>query len=384
MRVAIVCSWLNQYGGAERVLEVLHALYPTAPVYTAMYDPRACPPEYRTWDIRTSFLQRLPLVTRKHQWFLPLYPLAFEQFDLSGYDLVINNSSAFSYGIITRPETCHLCYCLTPARFLWLFPDYAAREGFGRLARLVLPLFLNYLRTWDFLAAQRVDYFVAISQAVAARIRKFYRRPVLAVLHPPVPVERFRLAAPEDIGDFFLIVSRLVPYKRIDLAIAACNHLRRRLKIVGDGRDRPRLERLAGPTIEFLGRQPDSVVRDLLARCQALLFPGEEDFGLVPLEAQAAGRPVIAYGRGGALETIVPGETGLFFAEPTAEALAAVLADFQPRHFDPRRIRQHAMAFDVGRFQERFRALVTEAYARHRAGLTGRSAEWSTAPVAGG
>ena len=363
-RVAIACSWLNQYGGAERVLETLHEMYPEAPIYTSMYEPRAMPECYKTWDIRTSFLQRLPLSRSKHQLFLSLYPLAFEQFDLGDYDVVINNSSAFSYGVITRPETRHICYCLTPARFLWNYHDYARRESLGRGARLALAPLLTSLRQWDVQAARRVDDFIAISSLVKARIAKYYGRES-TIIYPSVDTGRFAPAADDEIGDYFLVVSRLVPYKRIDLAIEACNKLGLPLKIVGGGRDREALRRLAGPTVEFLGRVSDAEIKQLYARCRAFIFPGEEDFGLTPLEAQASGRPVIAYGAGGALETIIEGQTGVFFREPTVDSLVEALASLPRAGWDGIEIRRNAERFDNAVFKQQLASFVDRALANH-------------------
>ncbi|MFQ6057656.1 MAG: glycosyltransferase [Anaerolineae bacterium] len=357
MKVAIVHDWLNQAGGAEAVLSVLKEMYPQAPIYTSIYWPAAMPLEYRAWDIRTSFMDKLPFVKRHHQAFLPLYPLAFEQFDLSEYDLVISNKSGFCHGVITPPETTHICYCLTPTRFLWNTLEYVEQERVGRLARAVLPLFLNYLRLWDRLAADRVDHFVAISRTVQARIRKIYRRES-TIIHPPVDVRQF---APSDThDDYFLIVSRLIPYKRLDIAVRAFNQLGLPLVVVGDGRDRARLEAMAGPNVRFLGRLPDGEVRERLARCRALIFPGLEDFGLTPIEAQAAGRPVIAYAGGGALETVVEGVTGTFFHEQSPEALAKAVARFDDCRYDPQAIRQHAAQFDVAVFKERLGKFIAE------------------------
>lgn len=367
-RIALIHDWLNQYGGAERVLEVLHALFPNAPIYTSLYEPRVMPAAYRSWDIRTSFMQHLPLAKRHHQPFMPLYPLAFEQFDLSGYDLVLSIKSAFCHGVITRPETAHVCYCLTPTRFLWQFHDYARRERIGRLGRLLLPLFLSQARLWDRAAADRVDDFVAISRAVAARVAKIYRRPAV-VIHPPIDCRAFQPA--DEHGDYYLVVSRLIPYKRIDLAIQACTALRRPLKVVGSGRDAPRLARLAGPTVEFLGRVPEAGLRALYAGCRALLFPGEEDFGLVPLEAQASGRPVIAFAAGGALDTVRDGLTGVLFREQTVEALTAAIARFETLRLDPRVMRAHAAQFDVSVFARRLLAHLAAVVAR---GATDRAA----------
>ncbi|MBI4318697.1 MAG: glycosyltransferase [Chloroflexi bacterium] len=368
MKVAIVCSWLNQYGGAERVLESLHDLYPGAPIYTSMFLPEAMPRAYREWDIRTSFLDRLPFVKRHHQAFLPLYPLAFEQFDLGEYDVVISNSSAFCLGVITPPGTTHVCYCLTPARFLWDYKQYIQGEKVGKVARALLPVFLNYLRTWDTCASSRVDHFVAISRAVAARVAKCYRRDSV-VIHPPIEADSF--SPSDDVDDYYLIISRLVPYKRIDLAIQAFNHLALPLRIVGDGRHRERLEKLARPNVQFLGRVSDGAIKELYARCRALIFPGEEDFGLSPLEAMASGRPVIAYAAGGAMETIVEGVTGAFFRQPTVDALVRAVEAFDHRAFDPMRTRRHAEGFDVRVFKRQLGAYVAEKWREHEAASGG-------------
>ena len=356
MRVAIVCSWLNQYGGAERVLEVIHEMYPQAPVYTSIFWPPALPAAYREWDIRASFLNRLPFIHRHHQWFLFFYPYAFESFDFAQYDLVLSVTSAFAHGVITGPKTLHICYCLTPARFLWDYRTYVAREGL-RFAQWVLPPFVSQLRRWERAAADRVDHFVGISEAVRQRIEQSYGREA-AVIYPPVDVRRLQVM-PER-GDYFLIISRLVPYKRIDLAVQAFSQLGLPLWIIGEGRDRRALEAMAGPSVRFLGRLGDAEARSYLERCRAFVFPGEEDFGIAPLEAQAAGRPVIAYARGGALETILGGKTGLFFREPTPQSLAEAVLGFQDGQFDPAVIHEHALRFDRAVFQQRFGDLVRE------------------------
>ena len=365
-RIAIVHDYLNQMGGAERVLEVLHEVFPTAPIYTSMYAPALVSPAFGQMEVHTSFMQRLPFATRRHQAFLPFYPAAFEQFDLSGYDVVLSMSSAWSKGVVTPPETCHVCYCLTPMRFAWQSHAYAAQERIPRWAGWLLPHILTWLRTWDVTTAQRVDAFVAISRAVAMRIGKYYRRSA-TVIHPPVDTQRYAPADSHD--DYFLVVSRLVPYKRIDLAVRACTELGLPLKVVGAGRDRARLEAVAGPTVEFLGRLPDATIRELMARCRAFLFPGEEDFGLTPLEAQASGRPVIALARGGALETVVDGVTGRLFPEPTVAALATALTGLRDTDFDARTIRRHAVRFDTSHFKRRLRQFVAERWAAHRADL---------------
>jgi glycosyltransferase involved in cell wall biosynthesis len=359
LRVAIVCSWLNQYGGAERVLEVLHDMYPEAPIYTSIFWPEALPPSCRNWDVRTSFLNRLPLIHRHHQWFLPFYPAAFEHFDFADYDLVLSVTSGFAHGIITNTKTLHVCYCLTPARFLWDYHAYVQREELNRVVRWLVPHFVRNLRHWDRLAAERVDRFVAISQTVQQRIRTFYRREAV-VIYPPVEVQRFSLS--QERGDYFLIISRLVPYKRIDLAVQAFSQLGLPLWIIGDGRDRRALEGMAAANVRFLGRVADQELARYLAGCRAFVFPGEEDFGIAPLEAQAAGRPVIAYAAGGALETVLEGTTGLFFREPTAAALAEAVERFAGSSFDPVVIRQHARKYDRAAFQQRLADFVLEQY----------------------
>ena len=357
MKVAIVHDWLNQLGGAEAVLEALTELYPEAPIFTSIYHPQAMPDRYRQWDIRASWLDRLPLIKTHHQPFLALYPLAFEGFDLRGYDLVISNKSAFCHGVITPADTVHVCYCLTPTRFLWDYHNYIQNERINPLAAALLSPVLPNLRLWDRVAAERVGHFVAISQTVRQRIRKFYGRDA-EIIHPPVDVDRFRIQDGHE--DYFLIVSRLVPYKRIDLAVEAFNKLELPLVILGDGRDRSRLQARAKANIEFLGRLPDSEVERYIARCRAFIFPGEEDFGIAPVEAQAAGRPVIAYAAGGALETVVEGVTGVFFREPTADSLARAVSEFDERVFDGQEISTHARHFDKDTFKRKFQAFVSD------------------------
>src|SRR5262249_12825277 len=291
-------------------------------------------------------------------------PAAFERMDLRAYDLVISDSSAFAKAVVTRPDALHICYCHTPMRWAWSYEDYVEREQLGWLARAALPLLIRRLRHWDFTTAARVDYFVANSPAVVRRIAKYYRRQSVFI-PPPVDTRRF-FVAPRH-GDYFLIVSRLAPYKRIDLAVQACSLLNLPLRIIGTGRDEGRLRRLAGPSVRFLGWQSDDEVRRHLAHCRALILPGEEDFGLAPVEAQASGRPVIAYGRGGALATVVEGSTGLFFYQPTAEALAAVVDGFCDDYFDPYAIRRHAEQFDATCFSRRFQRFIEARLAAHPA-----------------
>ncbi len=362
MRVALVHDYLNQMGGAEKVLLALHDLFPQAPIYTSIYEPRHVDRRFRSMDIRTSFMQRLPFVKHHHQPFLAMYPYAFERLDLRPYDLIISDSSAFAKGVVTRPEALHISYCHTPMRWAWNYEEYVERERLGRTTRMMLMPFITWLRTWDYATSARVDYFVANSPAVAARIAKYYRREA-AFIPPPVDTSRFYVAPQHE--DYFLVVSRLVPYKRIDLAVKAFSMLGLPLRIIGTGRDERRLRRMAAKNVRFLGRLSDDEVRSQMARCRALIFPGDEDFGITPVEAQASGRPVIAYGSGGALATVVEGSTGLFFYQQTPESLAEVVTSFQDDYFDPHAIRRHAEEFDTQRFLRRFSQFVEAKIATH-------------------
>ncbi len=357
-RVAIVHDWLNQVGGAENVLEELHAMFPDAPIYTSMYARDVMPAHYRAWDIRTTWLDRIGWSKTHHQWFLLAYPHAFRGLNLSAYDLVISNKSAFCITVRTRPDARHLCYCLTPTRFVWNFPAYVRGEGAGGIARWTVPPFLPYLQGVERQAAARVSRFAAISGVVQARIRTHYERDS-RVVFPPVAAERFRPNS-EPPEDFYLVVSRLIPYKRIDLAVQAFNRLGNPLVIIGDGRDRAKLEAMAGPNIRFLGRLDNGEADAYRYRCRAFIFPGEDDFGIAPVEAMAAGRPAIAYAAGGALDTVCEGVSGVLFREPTADALAEAVRRFEALSFDPAALRAHAHRFDSATFRAQFRAFVED------------------------
>jgi len=362
MKVALVHDWLNQFGGAEVVLEAMHDMYPEAPVYTSVYDATAMPSTYRAWDIRTSFIQRLPLAHRAFRALLPLYPLAFEQFDLRGYDLVISSSSSWAKGVITTAETVHVCYCHAPMRYCWdVYYEEMPRRH--RLVRPPLALVISLLRMWDVDGANRVDRFVANSRFVAAKIRKYYRREA-TVVHPPVDTDFFQ-PCDED-GNFFLVVSRLRPYKRIDLAVQTFNKLGRKLKVVGVGEEMRRLQRMAADNIEFLGFVARPVLRDLMARCQALVVPGKEDFGLAPVEAMAAGRPVIAYGAGGVLETVIDGETGVLFVEQSVGSMTEAVERCLDIPFDRTYLRRHALTFDIAAFKSGLANAIASACSEHR------------------
>ena len=359
MRVALVHDWLNQYGGAERVLEHLVDTFPGAPIYTSMYWRKGMPPQYRGWDIRTTWMDRLPGIYRSHQAYLPLYALAFDRLRLGDgqYDLVISNKSGFCHGVSTG-DTPHLCYCLSPTRYVWQFDHYAAREQLPSIIRWLLRPVVAGLRRWDYRAAQQPNLrFVAISREIQHRIQTFYGQPS-TVIYPPVDISRFSPGAGRadaDLpGGYYLVVSRLIPYKRIDLAVRAFTELGLPLIVVGGGRDQQALEAIAGPTVRFLGHVPDAELPALFARCKAFVFPGYEDFGIAPVEAQAAGRPVIAYRGGGALDTVIEGETGAFFSEPTAASLAEAIRSFDADAVDTDVIRKNAARFSVERFREEF------------------------------
>jgi glycosyltransferase involved in cell wall biosynthesis len=357
MKIALAHDWLNQMGGAENVLEQMVDMYPGAPVFTTIYAPDLMPDAYRRWDIRPTWLNRAPGIHRRHQPYLPFYPPAVASMDFSGYDVILSNKSGFIHGLPHTPEQLHICYCLAPTRYVWNYSSYAAREGFGAgLGRLISPV-IKRLQRWDFEAAQLpspetgkgVHHFIAISRDIQTRIKKYYQRDS-AIIYPPVDTGRFR-PTNQPPGDYYFIVSRLIPYKRIDLAVQACNRLNKRLIIAGDGRDRAALEAMAGPTVEFKGRLPWDDVVGLMANSRAFIFPGYEDFGITPLEAQAAGRPVIAFGRGGALDTVIEGETGLFFHEQSVEVLMAAIEQFETLLFDPAAARANAERFGIERFK---------------------------------
>ncbi len=358
-RTVLVHDWLNQVGGAEYVLEVLVRMFPGAPVYTSMVAPDRMPPVFGTWDIRTTFMQRLPAVTRRHQLYMPVYPFAFGRLKVEPCDLLISNKSGFCHGTPAPAGALHICYCLAPTRFLWQYEAYRAREALGRGADLLLRPLLGPLRRWDYRAAQGVHHFIAISNEIQQRIRRFYDRESV-VIYPPVDIASFR-PEPGPHGDYFLAGGRLIPYKRVDLAVQACSALGLKLLVFGDGRDRAALERMAGPTVTFLGRVPAEELRRLYAGARAFLFPGLEDFGIAPLEAQASGRPVIAYAGGGALETVIQGVTGEFFAAQTVASLSEVLARFNPGGYDPAACRANAERFREERFIDEMGAFIRQA-----------------------
>jgi glycosyltransferase involved in cell wall biosynthesis len=348
VRLAFVHDWLTGMRGGEKVLEALCARWPRADVYTLVHVPGRVTPVIDRRRIRQSFVGRLPGMGAAYRFALPLFPVAVELFDLDGYDLVVSTSHCAVKSVVTAGRTRHLCYCFTPMRYAWdQFDAYFGEARLGPVSR-PMRLVLARLARWDAATSGRPQRYVAISQYVAERIRRYYNRRSV-VVHPPVDTDFFSPAAvtPEP---FALVVAALVPYKRVDLAIEACRIAGIPLKIVGHGPERSRLERLGGPGVEFLGSLADAEVRDLYRRARAVLLPGEEDFGLVPVEAQACGRPVVALNRGGARETVIDGVTGVLVDEPTAEALAGGLARLEGLALDPRAIRAHALSFSRDRF----------------------------------
>lgn len=357
-RVAIVHDWLTNQGGGERVVWALHTAYPEAPIYTSVFNAEALP-QFAQLDVRTSFLQRWPLAKTKHQFFPWMRTLAFEAFDFSGYDVVISSSSAEAKGIVTKPDCLHVSYCHTPTRYYWSdYSYYRQNTGFGLLSplvKLVMPGLVRRMRIWDFAAAQRVDAFVANSQYVSSRIAKFYRRES-EVINPPIDVKRFKVHHGPRSG--FVVVSRLIPYKRVDLAVQACTELNLPLNVIGDGSELARLQAMAGPSVRFSGRLDDAQIAEELGQAKAFIFTGEEDFGLTPLEAMACGTPVIAFAKGGALETVVNGTTGSFFAEQTVESLKVALQAFKPESYEAAKIRTHAEGYDQAIFIKKIQQFV--------------------------
>ncbi len=359
MKLALVHDWLNQRGGAEDVLEALVALYPDSPIYSGIYAPDLMPAAYRDWDIRTQWVDRLPGIHTHHQPYLPLYPVGWSGLDLSDYDVVLSNKSGFCHGVRYGEATLHICYCLAPTRYVWQLESYIAREGLGRAVELGLRPLVAALKRWDYAAAQRVHHFIAISREIRERIKALYKRDSI-VIYPPVDTSRFQPSAV--VEDYYLVVSRLIPYKRIDLAVRAATRLGVPLKIGGKGRDLERLQAMAGPTVEFPGYVSDDQLPELMARCKAFLFPGLEDFGITPVQAQAAGRPVIAFAGGGALDTVIPGRTGELFYEMSVESLMAVMQSFDASAYDGAAIRAHAEHFDTQVFNRQISAYVEGAW----------------------
>ncbi len=360
MRVALAHDWLNGMRGGEKVLEALCERYPEADIFTLFHVPGSVSDTIERHRIITSSLQKLPFARTHYRRYLPLYPAAIEQFDLDRYDLVISVSTCAAKAVVTAGRARHVCYCNSPMRYAWdQFDAYFGPDRVGAMAsRWVYRPLLARLARWDAATAPRVGRFVANSRHIAGRIRRYYNREA-TIVYPPVDTI-FYHPDTTPAGQHFLIVSALVPYKRIDVAIEACRRAGARLRIIGDGPDRARLEQQANGHVEFVGRASNEEIRDEYRRALAVLLPGEEDFGIVPVEAQACGRPVVAFARGGALETVIPGETGILFDELTPASLAGALERLAATRFDPDRLRAHAHRFSREHHVERMRQVIDE------------------------
>lgn len=367
MKIALVHDYLVQDGGAERVLLALHALYPHAPIFTLIHDPQKIHPAFAQADIRSSFLARLPFAKQAYQWYLPLMAHAIESLDLSGFDVVISSSSSFAKGIIVAPETIHICYCHTPTRFLW-----QERLGYindlkqPSLIKMILPHFLHRLRVWDRLAAERPDILLTNSQLSRARIQRYYHREA-NVLHPPVAIDEIPLSTAR--GSYWLAGGRLVAYKRFDIIVDAFAKLHIPLKIFGTGPELASLKKRAGTKTEFLGWINEKEKRALYQDAIGFLHPQIEDFGITAVEAMAAGKPVIAFGRGGAAETVLPGVSGVRLDHQSWQTLADAVIRFDPMQFHPTHIRTHAELFSTARFHKEMQALIDDAWQKKHASL---------------
>jgi glycosyltransferase involved in cell wall biosynthesis len=376
MRVAIVHHWFISLAGGERVVDTIASIFPSADVFTLFLDNQKLPPALQNRKITTSFLDKTPVARSAHRHFLPFYPLAVEMLDLSGYDLVITSDSGPMKGVLTDPESTHICYCHSPMRYVW-DGHSAYLRSMSPLIKIIFGLASHYVRNWDYSAAQRVDHFIANSNYVAGRIRKYYRRES-TIIHPPIDTSRSFLADKHE--DYYLAVGRLVSYKRTDILIEACCKLGRKLLIVGDGPEMKRLKKHSSKNVEFLGEVDESQLRNIYARCRALLFAADEDFGMVSLEAQSYGRPVIAFGKGGSLETVI-GQftpireqtaeeygaiTGVFFQKQAADSLTEAILSFESSEemFLPRHIQSHARKFDTSIFVDRMRTYINCAMAK--------------------
>jgi len=354
MKVAIIHYWLVGMRGGEKVIEALCEMYPQADIFTHVYVPEVISERIRQHRVIPTFINSLPRAARMYKTYLPLMPLALEQLDLRGYDLLISSESGPAKGIVAPAEALHVCYCHTPMRYIWnMYHDY--RDSTGPLTRLLMPMFSHYLRMWDVTSSARVDSFVANSATVARRIQRCYDRKSI-VIPPPVDTDAFQSASPSELGDFYLMAGELVSYKRPDLAVQAFNEMKLKLVVIGGGEMLEEIRRIAGPTVTVMGSQPFDVLKQHYARCRALIFPGEEDFGMVPVEAMASGRPVVAFGRGGATETVIPGLSGVFFDEQTAGAISGAVKRLAEMPLDPVKISAHAAKFGRAQFIEKMHA----------------------------
>jgi glycosyltransferase involved in cell wall biosynthesis len=367
-RIAIVHEWFTSMRGGEKCVEALCELYPQAELFSLLHVKGSVSSTIEQMPMHTSFIQKLPFAERRYRHYLPLFPTAIEQFDLSGFDLVITSNHCVAKGVRVPPKALHVCYCYTPMRYIWgLYDEYFSKDRAGLLTRTGMRLFINYLRRWDVRTAENPHQFIAISEHVRRRIRDIYHR-AADVIYPPVNTSLFQRSTQD--GSYFLIVSAFVPYKRVDLAIEAFNVLGERLVIIGDGPDASRLRGIARGNVEFVGWQPDEKLKEFYAGCTALIFPGEEDFGIVPVEAMASGKPVIAFADGGALETVIQSaalRTGVLFKKQTVESLVDAVRGFKKKDFNQDALRSFALTFDREVFKRRIREYLESAWAEFKA-----------------
>ncbi len=355
LKIAIVCDWLTVAGGAEKVILALHELFPNAPIYTSLYNPEKVK-GFENAKVITSYLQKIPFAKNNHQYFLNFMPRVFESFDLSDFDIVISSSHSCAKGIIVNPDTLHISYCHSPMRYAWDgHHKYIKDYKFNSILKKFVPFFIHKIRMWDRMTADRVDHFVANSSYIKNRIHKYYRKDA-SVIYPFYDEKNYKSSENRD--DYFLAVGRVTAYKRFDLLVDTFNQLNYKLKIAGTGNLVQNLKSRSKDNIEFLGFVPDEQLLDLYANAKALVFPQLEDFGIIPLEAQASGCPVIAYGKGGALETVIEHETGLFFEEQTVESLKEAIYNFQTMDFDRQKIIKHAQNFSKQRFNNEILELI--------------------------
>lgn len=367
MKIALVHDYLTQYGGAEKVLEALSEIYPEAPIFTLLYDKDKMNGAFNGKDVRTSFLQKIPLAKKHHRLFLVFMPWAIEKMDLSEYDLIISDSSSYAKGVKKRKDALHICYCHTPLRYAWDYTDkYIEESSYPVVVKWFLPFVINFIKKWDFKAAQRPDYYIANSQFIAKKIKKYYGRDA-DVIYPPVAIGKSEEGKVKRINqkDYYLVVSRLMPYKRIDLAIEAFNDFGRQLKIVGDGPDRERLQKLAtSGNIEFVGSRSNNEVAEFYKNCKVFIMPQEEDFGIAAVEAQMCGRPVIAFRGGGACESVIDGKTGIFFQKQTKEDLIAAIKKFEGLRFNEEEIKSHAQGFSKEEFKRKIKDFIQKVISK--------------------
>lgn len=364
MRIALVHDYLVQYGGAERVLECFCELFPEAPIYTLLYEEKLMHGALKGKDIRTSYLQKIPFSGTNHRVFPPLMPSAIESFNLDKYDVVLSDSSSFAKGVITGPGTLHICYMHTPMRFAWDdCQKYTQEFYFPRVIKRLVPFFMNYIRIWDRVSAERPDKIIANSNFIRRRIKKYYKRDS-AVIHPPVSLDKFYITEKPD--NYFLLVGRMMSYKKFDIVIRAFNKLKLPLKIIGRGPEYDSLRDIAENNVEFLGRVADEELFRCFSRCRAFIFPQEEDFGITAIEAMASGRPLIAYYGGDIPEHMSQGKAGVFFYEQTPEAVAQAVEKFNACSYDSYYLRNKAAEFDREIFKDKIKRYVEQEFLKHK------------------